>query len=597
MPVNVSVSTFTAATVGNPAIPYTITAQGVVSGPVTATPTPIPTPVKPVVSLSDSPTAGKFNVSIAGIIPTYKYQIWSYEKIESTIFDGNTYDANNWKLVANYALGSTFTNYLTGTGTKEINDFASISGTYTIAVRVVNESGVFVEQLKDAFTDVAINNIKISKVLVDSNVSMDTTEVKEITSGATVAFDVIANITSGTTYTAVTNPITTTMTSGTNGSFIWNISALKPGKYTVTLSATLSGNTDTRTIEIDLYDSSVTYGEISNIVINPTAPPVVTQPVVTQPVVTQPVVTQPVVTQPVVTQPVVTQPVVTQPVARVDTEIVPEIVNATGKTFQYTISEPGRAPYKSPDPFAATVTQISDISLLATEYGIYNLSAVIKNADGVVEDRYITSITNKRPGANSEVTFIEPPTTITKGTQRLISASATIPGVTSNSIEYSFWRYDARGWVMVRDYSTDSTLSWTPARVGEYSIQARAKGPGAKSYEAASSIEVSVTDTTDFKADVSNVTISTIGSSARRPVTITATATSTSEVLMYKFIITTPNSFFTKETSYSLSPKLTFIAGKAGEYTVRVLVKNDVSYGKYDYITDPALPMFKLTIN
>jgi hypothetical protein len=51
MPVNVTVNTFTAASLGNPAIPYTITSQGVISGP---TPSPTPTP-DPAVSVTPTP--------------------------------------------------------------------------------------------------------------------------------------------------------------------------------------------------------------------------------------------------------------------------------------------------------------------------------------------------------------------------------------------------------------------------------------------------------------------------------------------------------------------------------------------------------------
>lgn len=257
-----------------------------------------------------------------------------------------------------------------------------------------------------------------------------------------------------------------------------------------------------------------------------------------------------------------------------------------------------RAPIKTSATFVASgVGKISDASsLLATAYGTYSLVAVIKNSDGVVEDGYVTSITNKRPGVgDSSVLFNSPPTSIIKGTQTVISATATIPGVLSG-IKYSFWRRDARGWVMVQDYSPVNTFSWTPARVGDYTIEVRAQGPGAMSYEAKNSIEVAVTLAGESKASVTNVTISTIGTSARRPVTITATASPDSEKLMYKFIISA-NNYFYKETSYSLSPTLTFITGKAGTYKVQVLVKNDVSYGKYDYITDPNISMYNLVIN
>ena len=50
---------------------------------------------------------------------------------------------------------------------------------------------------------------------------------------------------------------------------------------------------------------------------------------------------------------------------------------------------------------------------------------------------------------------------------------------------------------------------------------------------------------------------------------------------MYKFIIS--NGFiYYKETSYVQDPTYLWIPGKPGTYTVSVLIKNEVSYGKYD---------------
>ena len=50
-------------------------------------------------------------------------------------------------------------------------------------------------------------------------------------------------------------------------------------------------------------------------------------------------------------------------------------------------------------------------------------------------------------------------------------------------LEYQFWRQDAGKWIMVRDYSTQSTYSWvtTATDVGQHAIQARVRSTGSSS--------------------------------------------------------------------------------------------------------------------
>lgn len=48
---------------------------------------------------------------------------------------------------------------------------------------------------------------------------------------------------------------------------------------------------------------------------------------------------------------------------------------------------------------------------------------------------------------------------------------------------YAFYREDASGWSLIRDYSPNAVLEWTHALAGRYNIQCRIKGVGEGSYE------------------------------------------------------------------------------------------------------------------
>ena len=179
-------------------------------------------------------------------------------------------------------------------------------------------------------------------------------------------------------------------------------------------------------------------------------------------------------------------------------------------------------------------------------------------------------------------------TNVSKGTAVTFTATASIVNIGDTAVQYSFWRYDAKGWVLVKDWSLDSTLKWTPARVGAYSIQVRAKGVNAGSYEAMSSVEIVVTDIVDKVAQVTNIFINEgdlANAQARTPILIKASALGADkDELLYKFYVTDSAMGARTLQQYSANSNCVWVPRKAGTYTISVLVKNETSFGKYDMI-------------
>jgi len=150
---------------------------------------------------------------------------------------------------------------------------------------------------------------------------------------------------------------------------------------------------------------------------------------------------------------------------------------------------------------------------------------------------------------------------------------------------------------LVKDWSISNELKWTPARVGTYTLQVRAKGSGAGSYEIAKSIEVNVTDTSESKANVTNITlnVSELQANARprKPIMLKANATATNgDDLLYKFYVYDKDLRTQQLKGYTVDQYCVWTPRKPGVYTISVLVKNQVSFGKYD-----AIESFEITVN
>jgi len=134
-------------------------------------------------------------------------------------------------------------------------------------------------------------------------------------------------------------------------------------------------------------------------------------------------------------------------------------------------------------------------------------------------------------------------------------------------------------------------MSWSKT-----GARARAKGAGAGSYEIAKSIEVNVTHNTETKANITNITLNTgdlLNLQPRKPVMLKANATATNgDDLLYKFYVYDKDLRTQQLKGYTVDQYCVWTPRKPGVYTISVLVKNQVSFGKYD-----AIESFEITVS
>lgn len=512
-----------------------------------------------------------FIVSISGWNPEHRYQIWTYQEVESGIFANETEKQNQWILSKPYTLGSNrstdpdenfawrprgFT-VSDGVLQADIGPIVSVDSNYTMAVKVLDGSGNFIGQYKDTFTPAGVGEVVISKVTVDGQYADEKSFVKDIAGGAPVLFSVTGNGVQGTEYTAIIDQTGDVLPAGGDSlnEFSWDLSTMKPGSYSVTLTAAAGTSSDSRKVHFRLYkvDYDTPYGEMTGLTAN----------------------------------------------GAVDgnsykIELTPSVT--AGGVFKYRLSEPWGPAIHYSDPYTIPLTgPIIDLTSIGSEnYGVYQLATyVFRNGVSSADDGIIRTITNERPGGFTLGVQVngQPAGTETidglKEQDMVISAAAG-SAIPDPQYEYSFWRRDANGWVMIRGYAESGTVTWRPNRIGAYTIQVRARNAGGKTYEALKNIEFEITDKNESKANISSITINQaelVSAAARTPVMIKANAVAAdgAEDQLYKFIISNGYIYYV-ETVYSADPTYIWVPGKSGNYTINVLVKSQASFGKYDVI-------------
>jgi len=489
-------------------------------------------------------TEGDFIVEIAGVNPYYSYQIWALEQIESDVFGS----LRDWSLLQPYKKAYLLENY-------QGKIFSNVGPTintpdmfYTVSVKVVDGSGKYLGQLKDTFTLADVGEVVIEKVEVDNEFADERPLIKDI-SDNTVSVKMFTNITENVTYSAVVNPGNLNL-GIVDSNFNWDISGYLPGNYTLTLMAQNNNTSDERDIKFRLFksDPSIIYASFGS-----------------------------------------NRPQV-QSAANPWSFIFDannKQTSPVGILHRYTLSEPWTTLRADS---GKTIDSAATVNLQSGQYGIYHaITRIYRPDSNTVDDGAIATVRYDRAGIDNlalNVNLSGPPT---KGLQ--VSFDPVISGGTLTGAKYSFWRRDASGWRLIRDYD-DGGITWTPARVGDYTIQVRARGTGAGSYELVQNVDVNVTDDNDTTLTVGDIGLTwSDNPTSRRPVTLNANAVNpATDDVLYKFIISDGYLFYI-ETGYSPSPSYTFISGAARDYRVSVLVKNQKSFGKYDAVKTFTIPV------
>lgn len=657
-------------------------------------------------------------VNIKGWTSDTQYQIWSYQTITSdTELDGvANVKTEQWILSQAYKAGSAGDVQEDGSTNFVIPAFDSPDNNYTIAVRVADTDYTFLREVRDAYTKDDVNEVVITKVLVDGTFAKEP-EIKEI-EGGEVLMSVLTNKAIDVAFSATVAEATTQPVGTGPGTFTWDISGLSDGTYTVVFTADNGATQDTKEVEFRLYssDTSIVYGQIDSMTLKADGTQVtidaetvngqfwysigergreatlsdlfeyamgikheVTGPGVYQvsgfinrtgetriggfhddafirsievlrpgPVVPDPeyvtvtfyggggVPAGPVSTQQTVGKPF-DLPAFTK-AGYVLTGWTPElpavVTNTPGQSYTAVwATEP-----VLPDPvkitfinFAATHPYIAEDNgeiVTVETYQIpgqplvpepfvnvdYELTGWTPELPALVpaEAKTYTGVWKVKEAVEPEeptgpvykstvtLTADKDLANVTKGTKVTFTADADILNITDGeAVQYSFWRQDAKGLVLVKDWSASNTLTWTPARVGDYTIQVRAKGATAGSFEALGGLDATVSDPAGLekKANVVDLTINTAYlnsyAEARRPNRIEASvdANASDKDLLYKFTVQNDATGLSTIQDYSANQHCVWMPRKPGKYTVSVLVKSSASFGKHDQ-----LKSFEITV-
>jgi|GEM_PF-4995855 len=478
-------------------------------------------------------SSNMLSVSLDNTNSAYKYQVWYYAKVTDPTNAGSSYYV--WTLVS-----------ATGSISAYVADAVPASdGKYKIMVVTVDSSGNAVQTQYDdviSLGDVELGVPKIKSIQVDGAAPRGTVIInKDTASTAAIQINAV-NATSYELYTLDGIGDRTDITVAADGSAVIDFTALAAGNYTFTAVAKAEEKTsDTATVTFEVYspaaNGSTTFPEINSFTYG------------------------------------VTNNVLT-------VHITPK--DAVG-TYWYNIGNEW-----TQDPAAVTKT------FPAGAYGNYTATVWVRRSKSAqkADDGFRRTLTYARPdatlGVSATYTVNDQITSaVTAGDQVDFTATGTVTDGTLRAgevLQYRFVRNDARDWVVIKDWSTDNTLAWTPALAGNYTIRVDVKGSLSGEYEALAAYQFEVAGSTKAQGTLTLATIS--GAKARTPIELSAAVTggSSGDVLQYRYDIIDAQMGRVVAQAYSADNTYTWIPRKAGTYTIEVKVINQNSFGQYDLI-------------
>lgn len=217
------------------------------------------------------------------------------------------------------------------------------------------------------------------------------------------------------------------------------------------------------------------------------------------------------------------------------------------------------------------------------KHGVYYLCGKVFNNDNIITDtiiKYYHGYARK-----SNLTQTADMYTSAINTKITITAQGSITNE-NDGVLYAFYREDASGWKLIKDYSSTNILYWTPLKAGLYNIQVRIKGIGEGSWEGsetkqyiisgnylAGDISVKVFD---FDTGLENNGMLNAG----KPYELQANLEGQTDVL-YMFTVYNINTGMQYLNTYSSKGKIMFIPNKADEY---IITARAIKYTNFGYM-------------
>ena len=191
--------------------------------------------------------------------------------------------------------------------------------------------------------------------------------------------------------------------------------------------------------------------------------------------------------------------------------------------------------------------------------------------------------------------------------QTVVSLSAAAKTKAGGNVYYKFSVRNASGATsVISDYSTKSTVSWTPVAAGNYTLTLNVKDDHGNEADRAINLAVKADTnlTNPIIKSISPANLNLVKRNAKAVVSVKAGGGQTgTNLLFYKYIITDPNGvqntpYYTLNSTYEFTPT------KLGKYTVQVFVQasdNSDTTRTYTYtstdseIVDPTDPVITPT--
>ena len=191
--------------------------------------------------------------------------------------------------------------------------------------------------------------------------------------------------------------------------------------------------------------------------------------------------------------------------------------------------------------------------------------------------------------------------------QTVVSLSAAAKTKAGGNVYYKFSVRNASGATsVISDYSTKSTVSWTPVAAGNYTLTLNVKDDHGNEADRAINLAVKADTnlTNPIIKSISPANLNLVKRNAKAVVSVKAGGGQTgTNLLFYKYIITDPNGvqntpYYTLNSTYEFTPT------KLGKYTVQVYVQasdNSDTTRTYTYtstdseIVDPTDPVITPT--
>jgi N-acetylmuramoyl-L-alanine amidase len=209
--------------------------------------------------------------------------------------------------------------------------------------------------------------------------------------------------------------------------------------------------------------------------------------------------------------------------------------------------------------------------------GTYKISVHVKNKNSTqnYDDYYVMNFTvlNSSPKITSVKSNISSPHYINNE----INFEVFTVGGSQNLFKYFI--FDGTKWSLVQDYTTQSSLKWTPTREGDYKLSVHVKDSKSnKSYDHYYAVNFTVSKP---PLKVTNINLSESSSLLKgKPVTITANV-NTNDKTLYKFWVF-DNEKWVQLNEYSFNSSIEWTPLKEGTHVLSVHVKSPTSSKKYD---------------